>query len=164
MVDAQRASGGQFGWGGVNKGAGAEREEAGKADHAELVGDDEDVDLADKGDKHAGPRNRMDKVCVLCNVKLSTGVPDLYSLSVNLSSVLHLAGEDVSFHHDLGGIQPGPPDTGPSRAVQILKHLRGNFSNHSLLQQDSMLIGYPIKASPKIFGKDYGSDNQKLGL
>lgn len=62
MVDGQR--GGQCGWGRVNKGAGAVRGEAGKGDHAELVGDDENLDLADEGDKHAGSRNRMCKVYI----------------------------------------------------------------------------------------------------
>lgn len=66
-----------------------------------FVGSEEDPGLADEGDKHAWPWNRMCKVCVLDNIKLSKGVPDLHSLRVNLSSVLHLAGEDVSLTHNL---------------------------------------------------------------
>lgn len=66
-----------------------------------FVGSDEDPGLADEGDKHAGPWNRMCKVCVLYNIKLSKGVPDLHSLRVSLSSVLHFAGQDVSLAYNL---------------------------------------------------------------
>lgn len=58
--------GGQFGWGGINKQAGAVKREAGRANHAELVAGGEDLGLADDGDKHAGPWNRMCQVYVLC--------------------------------------------------------------------------------------------------
>ena len=85
------------------KGAGTESEEAGQADRAELVGGDEDLDLADEGDKHAGPWNRMCKLCVLYTIKLSKGVPDLHSRRMKLSSDLHLAEEDVSFNHLVKG-------------------------------------------------------------
>lgn len=76
-------------------------EEAGQADHAELVGGDKGLDLADERDKHAGPWNRMCKLCVLYTIKLSKGGPDLHSLRAKLSSDLLLAEEDVSFNHNL---------------------------------------------------------------
>lgn len=66
-----------------------------------IVAGAKDFGLAHAGDKHLGPWNRMCKVCVLCNIKRSKGVPSLVSLKVNLSSVLHLAGKDVSLTYNL---------------------------------------------------------------
>lgn len=110
------------------------RGEASKGSHAELVGDDEDLDLADEGDKHVGSRNRMCKVYIQYKIKLSKGVPGLHSFRGNLSSVLPLAGEDVPFNYYLvEGLSQDHLTQGLQNSSDI-KTLRGNFNHSNRIQ------------------------------
>ena len=145
----------QSGRGGANKGAGAARGGLAGPTMQSFGVSDEDSGLADEGDKHAGPWNRMCKVCALYNIKLSKGVPDLHSLRVNLSSVLHLAGEDISLTHIIWWRDPARTTRDSAlQSSSILKTVRGNFSTRACAATGfSANWDIPERPLPEYLGK-----------